>query len=209
MDGELPAEEAWEVEEHLAGCTVCAAEFREMQRLRDRVGALSDSLEPDEDLWPAIHARLGLQDELTAARTRRRRSLTRAAALVGTIAATLLLGIGIGRMTPRGGASDTPDIAAAPQPTADVQLAANYEDPVYTAAVADLEAVLDEVRSELQPETVAAVEENLAIINQAIADAEAALVADPASETLYKHLADIRQRKLRLLRSVTTAAAYL
>lgn len=209
MDGELAVEKAWQVEEHLAGCEVCAAQFREMQRLRDRVGALADSVEPAEDLWPAIHARLGEQDELAAARERRRGRLGRGAVLAGTIAATFVLGVGIGRMAPGGNRAEPAEIAVAPAPAADVRLASNVEDPVYTSAVADLEAILDEVRDQLQPETVATVEENLDIIDRAIADAEAALVADPASETLYKHLADIRQRKLRLLRSVTTAAAYL
>lgn len=74
----------------------------------------------------------------------------------------------------------------------------------YLRAVTDLEAALRAGRQRLQPETVAAIERSLAVIDRAIRDAEAALAADPANDYAADWLTTIRRRKLSALRQAVS-----
>jgi anti-sigma factor RsiW len=73
-------------------------------------------------------------------------------------------------------------------------------DAQYDAAVADLEGALKQGRGRLDAATIAIVEHNLQIIDQAIAQAREALAGDPANTYLSGHLVEARRRKLDLLR---------
>jgi hypothetical protein len=73
-------------------------------------------------------------------------------------------------------------------------------DAQYDAAVADLEKALNAGRGRLDASTVAIVEHNLQIIDQAINQARQALIGDPANSYLSSHLVEARRRKLDLLR---------
>jgi hypothetical protein len=97
---------------------------------------------------------------------------------------------------------------AAVAPGADVATGASivqvgYADAQYDAAVADLEKALTLGRGRLDTSTIAIVEHNLQIIDQAIAQAREALAADPANSYLSGHLVEARRRKLDLLRRAT------
>jgi hypothetical protein len=76
-------------------------------------------------------------------------------------------------------------------------------DAQYDAAVADLEKALKTGRGKLDSSTIAVVEHNLEIIDQAINQAREALVGDPANTYLSSHLVEARRRKLDLLRRAT------
>jgi len=76
-------------------------------------------------------------------------------------------------------------------------------DAQYDAAVADLENALKTGRGRLDSSTIAIVEHNLQIIDQAINQAREALVGDPANTYLSSHLVETRRRKLDLLRRAT------
>jgi hypothetical protein len=76
-------------------------------------------------------------------------------------------------------------------------------DAQYDAAVADLEKALQTGRGRLDASTIAIVEHNLQIIDQAIGQAREALVGDPANSYLSSHLVEARRRKLDLLRRAT------
>ena len=80
-------------------------------------------------------------------------------------------------------------------------------DAQYDAAVADLEQALAKGRGRLDKATIAIVEENLSIIDQAIAQARAALTSDPANSYLSGHLVEARRKKLDLLRRAAALAS--
>ncbi len=83
----------------------------------------------------------------------------------------------------------------------DVQAATiSFADQQYDAAVSDLEKALNKGRGRLDAGTIAIVEHNLQIIDQAIAQARQALADDPANGYLSSHLVEARRRKLDLLR---------
>lgn len=69
--------------------------------------------------------------------------------------------------------------------------------------IAELQAVLRQRRSQLDPSTVKIVEDNLALIDAAAKQARDALQRDPASGFLTEQLDNALQKKIELLRTVT------
>jgi len=76
----------------------------------------------------------------------------------------------------------------------------------YDATIAELQRVLAEERSRLDPKTVQVLETNLAIIDRAVAEAKKAVDADPSNFYLRNHLASVMKRKADLLRQATLLA---
>jgi hypothetical protein len=72
----------------------------------------------------------------------------------------------------------------------------------YNREITQLKSVLEQRRLDLDPATVAIVENSLRTIDTAIAEARAALVRDPASTFLTDQLNKALEKKLGLLRTV-------
>jgi tetratricopeptide (TPR) repeat protein len=77
----------------------------------------------------------------------------------------------------------------------------------YDGAIEELEQALAGTRATLDPRTVAVIEDNLRIIDEAIADARAALAADPNDVDLYQYLDHTLMKKIDLLRKATNLRA--
>jgi hypothetical protein len=73
----------------------------------------------------------------------------------------------------------------------------------YEQAAAELQMALDAVREELDPETIARIETNLAIIDDAIRESRAALTEDPGNLEVLQLLAAVHEKKLDLLKQAT------
>jgi hypothetical protein len=72
----------------------------------------------------------------------------------------------------------------------------------YERATAELMAALDTRRASLSPETSASIDENLRVIDQALAEIRAALEKDPASLRLGRMLTSTHEKKIETLRRV-------
>jgi len=220
LDGELPAVERVAIEAHLAGCTQCAAVLADLERVVARAQAL-EPRPPQADLWAAVAAHIDRQSAgtIVAFAPRRRISFTlpqfaaAAAVLIavsGGIAwqtAEQMAGRSIeASRAANGDASSVAEASAgrtsdAADPIDNVQMATvSVSDPQYDAAVADLEKAVKQGRGRLDAKTIAIVEHNLQIIDQAIEQARQALAGDPANSYLSSHLFEARRRKLDLLR---------
>jgi hypothetical protein len=70
----------------------------------------------------------------------------------------------------------------------------------YQRAIDELRLAVDTQKSQLNPETVRTVEHSLAVVDSAIKEARAALVADPNNQMLVDLISASYQRKLELLR---------
>lgn len=206
VDGELTPAEHLDVERHLVACAGCRVVVDELRGVIARAASLADA-RPEANLWPAIAARI----DAGAARASNVSPFTRAVMrrfsftlpqLAAAALALMVLSGGLVWMARSGDprADFDPVSAQADRPAV---APVSFTDPQYDAAVADLEAVLAEERGHLDPETIRAVEENLAAIDTAIAQSRDALAADPANVYLNNHLAAARQRKLALLRRAT------
>lgn len=97
-------------------------------------------------------------------------------------------------------AAALPAAPAAPAQVPVTTVGAGTASPSYDAAVDDLEQILAEGRGRLDTATVRVLEENLALIDRAIAQARRAVAADSANLYLNTHLAETMRRKIDLLR---------
>jgi anti-sigma factor RsiW len=209
LDGELTEGERIALEAHLQTCAECSAVVSDLRRVVRRARTLKVQV-PTTDLWPAIASRIGAgsadTSEMVDLASRRLPTRRWAFSLPQLAAASIAL------MTLSGGAvwllqepgkpapvaavitqpsGTTPAVTVAIRPTASQS---------YAAAVADLERVLTEGRGKLDSTTVMIIEQNLAAIDRAIAEAQRALQADSANLYLNTHLAETMRRKLDLLR---------
>jgi len=204
LDGDLAPGERAALEAHLADCATCRTTVEELRRVIGRAHALVDQ-PVARDLWPGIAARIGSAGapviDLASRRALRRVTVSMpqlAAAAVLLVAVTA----GGTALALRNGGTPGPAPVGAERPVARA-IPAGFPDKAevtYDAAVSDLERALNAGRSRLSPKTVQVLEKNLARIDAAIAEARAALKADPANAYLNAHLANTMQQKLELLR---------
>jgi alkylhydroperoxidase family enzyme len=213
LDGDLAAPDREAVERHLAGCRECAVVVEDLARLARAAGELED-VEPVTDLWPGIAARLDVRTPARVVpidedwpRGRRRFSFTMPQLAAAAIALVVLSGAAVWWGSPRPGdvALDR-SVPAEGRALETTAVPVSFEaDPAYSDALADLERAFEASRDQLDPATVATVERNLAIIDDAIRETVEALKADPGSTFLYDHLERSRRQKLDVLRQATLA----
>jgi hypothetical protein len=229
-DGELPGDERAACEAHLAQCAECREVLADIRTVIADARADRDVL-PQGDLWPGILSKIasGQQGDArpaidsgrveawphTASRRAQRQitlslpQLALAASLLIAVSAAVAYvaaGRAVGLPPASTVAREAPIQAVAEPmlaPSPDVT-PANFADAAFDRAVSDLERTLDEQRETLDPRTIVIIERNLAVIDEAIRQARAALDADPANTYLNSHLADARRRKLELLRRATS-----
>jgi anti-sigma factor RsiW len=215
LDGELPNDERVALEAHLRECDRCTATLSGLKRVVRRAQSLPP-MTPANDLWPAIARGIGATppqaDPVVDLATRRGRTRRWAFSLPQLAAA------GIALMTLSGGAVWLLREPSHPAPVAAINTARGDTTPVvsvamrpsasqsYAAAVADLERVLAEGKGRLDTTTVRVIEQNLATIDRAIAEAQRALAADSGNLYLNSHLAETMRRKLELLRQAASLA---
>ena len=222
LDGELPADEHQAVEAHLRSCAPCAAVRHDLKQIVARAAAL-DARPPQADLWAGIADRLDPGARRVAFTLPQ---LAAAAAVLMAISGGIAWQAATRTGRPEGlhdsteaasatGNTSRPDLQVRPDaPAAAGTGAADFArvetvsmaDAQYDAAVADLEKALKAGRGRLDASTVAVVEHNLQIIDQAINQAREALAGDPANSYLSSHLVEARRRKLDLLRRATALA---
>jgi anti-sigma factor RsiW len=213
LDGELSVEDRAELETHVEGCPECRQTLEELRQVAQRAAALEDS-PPAESLWPGIAERLGeaaptepaVVDLRQHRPTRRRVSFTLPQLAAAGLAVMLLSAGGawlaLSQSGASGGAMPAGPVSAVSGAQAIAVAAADYD-----AAVAELQDMLTDRRSELDTATVRILEENLAVIDEAIAEAQAALLDDPTNSYLSAHLAAAMWRKVHLLRRAAAIAS--
>ncbi len=214
LDDEMSGEERARLEEALERDAELRGVLEELRDVRDAAAALPHS-GPAMDLWPGIESRIAAPEEavvdLAEARAARRRVSFTVPQLAAAAVAALVLGsAGMWALmsADANGTGSEDTVAVAPDSDAQVAAAANGDGPFsYEATIRDLEAQLEVGRDRLDPKTVAALEGSLATIDKAIAQAQEALEADPASVYLNHHLADARTRKLRVLQQAARLAS--
>jgi hypothetical protein len=148
-----------------------------------------------------VAERIGLPEPIRAVPGRRRITFSVPQLLAAGIALAVLSGGGAWLLHPEPGQVATiqpapPDSGALPVTTVRTGAPARG----YDAAVEDLERILAEGRGRLDTTTVRVLEQNLAIIDQALAQARRAVAADSANIYLNSHLAETMRRKIDLLR---------
>lgn len=218
LGAELAGAELAALERHLTACAECRAEVAELRALRAAAAALPRELEPPRDLWQGIAARIqqaapapGRVIEVRFVRPPRRPGPPRWLGQAAAAAALVVLTAGATALVLRGGPQAPLAVTApAPEPPRPATGLAAFAgtEAEYQGAVRALEAELEARRAELSPHTVAVIEENLRIIDAAIAEARAALAADPGNPDVPLMLSTVYRKKVELLeRAVTLPSA--
>jgi hypothetical protein len=189
IDGSLPADTARSVDAHLAGCDRCRAEVAGLRALVAEARALPRSVLPGRELWTGIEPRLGGEPRGSSAA---RSLLVRARPLLRLAAALFLLLAGA-------------TLATLYQRRHAPQTGFALEQRRYAEATADLARKLADDPTNLSASTRAVVGRNLAIVDQAIREAEAALATDPGNTALEQMVLARYAQRLDLLKRATAA----
>ena len=151
LDDELDAAERAAIDAHLAGCAACRDDARRAARGRRARGGARRTRRRQRDLWPVIAARIGARAASALSPFRRVLSARRFSFTLPQLAAA-----GLALMVLSGGARvdgavgrSARGLRAGQRRTAAADVPpANFADPHYDEAVADLESTLEAGRDE-------------------------------------------------------------
>lgn len=208
LEGDLGDAAQREVEQHVRTCVRCTALLRQLDAIRRDARALP-AMAPSRDLWAGIAERIEAPVVSIDAAPRVRRAWWRAGlAAAGLVMVTAGVTYSIARQQ---GTLGGPTLAADSAAGTGAVLASNRPrvpaTVTYEHEIAQLRQVLETRREQLDPRTVAIVENSLSVIDQAIADARAALAADSTNLFLGDQLNRALDKKLGLLRTVALLPA--
>lgn len=196
--GELDEEQSRRFVEEARASGELRVEVERHERLLAALAELPRELEPERDLWPEI-----------AARTLARRPARPYRWLAAGLAAGALIALGALRWAEWGAAP--PEVTAArPTPSAPSALAHFSETDAELARIREeLRLEVGRLSAALPPATRELVFANLATIDRAIEEIEAALAERPGDAALARTYIGYRQRQIDLLRRVNRAASRL
>ena len=216
VDGSIAPTARAEVAAHVETCPIC----RDMAaRIRDLVGdasSLPPSMDAPREAWSVIAARIddakvvalgrvpGGVSDAHASFAKRQRWIRMAAAAVMLVAisssVTMMVMQNVGDPVVAGtripASVPNTTLAALPAEVAAVER-------TYLSTVDDLVGVLNDPANKFAPGTISAVQRSLKVIDDAIAEARQALLADPASNVLREILSNSYAQKVDLLRRVS------
>jgi hypothetical protein len=182
--------------------------------LRARIDALPASVEPARDLWPEIRARVDavrvrpmmapLERPPATVRAPRPWWLGLAAAAAMLVVASVSLTWLVMRpgVTSSTVAEQPADSTPPVVPAAALASFASYE-----RSAADLASALEQRAERLDPATRTVLERSLRTIDEALAEARAALAADPSSAAFHSFVEAAYRQKLDFLRRANDVAA--
>jgi hypothetical protein len=204
QEGLLSPEREGEVGLHLEACKSCRDELALLQDLLADLGDLPVEAQPSRDLWPQIQWRMGASKE-EGARTVTRTGITLPVwqLAAASITVALISGSAVWAFVSGSGQGPLPAYVAPASVALPAELGSGFED--YETATVELEAILEQGRGVLDPETLQILKENLAVIDEAIEQSRDALKDDPGSGLLRRILAETMRRKMDILQQAAVA----
>ena len=198
LEGVLAPGERAELERHLGDCGACRGEAEGLRALLAAARALPRALEPGGDLWPEIarRVRAGSRPPAAALPLRRPAAFSWGAIAAGAALLVLATAALTFVLTRRAGGGPVP-VPAGGGTT--VLASMRSERAGFLEERQRLLAAFEARKSTLQPATVAVVEKNLTIIDNALAQIDAALRRDPNNADLGTLLAGAYRQELALL----------
>lgn len=200
VDGVLPRDERQAAEAHLARCVACASAVSALRATIDSTRALPESVDPPDELWSGVRTTIeaGKVAPLGAATQAPRGWWVTVPRMA--VAASLLV-VAASSVTAYVMQARPSGVVASPVPALPVSWQVTEQG--YQASVLDLREQLALLHDKLSPATITAVEQSLATIDVAIAEAREALLRDPANAALPELLASNYRQKIELLRRAT------
>jgi hypothetical protein len=180
-----------EFERHLATCARCQALVADLTTIRRAASMLEEHVPPPR-LWAKIASSI---------EERPRRFVFWRPVAVAASLAVLLAGASWLAWT-QAPTSDTTPQGAGASPDTFLPAEAQYEQ-----AIAGLQQVADAQNAQLDADTRAVLQQNLAAIDRAIDESRAALASEPASTLAQDSLLDALDTKVALLQDTVALAA--
>jgi anti-sigma factor RsiW len=220
LDDDLALRERRELEAHLATCAECSDVLKELEAVVARAQTLKD-VPPEKDLWESISRSIAsvAQEDDQVIDLSARLSRVDALEMDGRVrlsvsqlvAASLAMIIASGSMAwalrPLAAGPESPEATSGSAALVQASLSAEVGES-YVEDLARLEELVEEHRSELEPNTIRILEKNLAIIDRAIEESAAALLADPSDQYLREHLSRSVRRKVDYLRDASEISGW-
>ena len=209
VDGRVDNPTAARISEHLGACVQCRSEHDNLRQLLAVASTAQRSVDPGEDLWADIRREIdrgkevALRPTTDAPNVRPSKRSLHVSPFILAAAAILLIVLSSGITTivlrkPTVSIVDSRNTTNAPSAVLPASFRVTEDE--YSRTIRELRIAVEAQRANLSPETVRTVDHSLAVVDSAIAEARAALIADPNNRTLVDLLASSYQRKLDLLR---------
>jgi hypothetical protein len=199
VSGELAADPAERLAQHLAVCESCRTEERELRALLARAASLAREVTPERDLWPEIRDRIERRSLSAFFEVRSWATWRTAAAAVLILATTAVVSYRLGRssvvLPPAPQAGD-------PQAILTTGIEAEFAD-----TRVKLRSWLEHNRGSLPPDALERIEDSLRVIDDSIVQIRAALYKDPTSPDLERLLLAAYRRDVHLLQRANTWSA--
>lgn len=197
LDAELDPVTSRRLEAHLKTCAECEAVLADLRRLVD-VAPAYQGHPPVADLWPGIRGRIEAAGVLRFPRRAGARFGVRELLAAGLImAAAGAMGSWYWNHRTVAPAS----VAERAAPVAGLE----FTSASYDSALAELGRTLDARRGQLDTSTVRILDHSIRTIDQAVAEARAAIQRDTADRYLNEQIAANLRKKLNLLKAATRA----
>lgn len=205
IDGLLDPDAVRAVEEELAHDPEYRLQEQALRAVLGEARQLPKGVAPERDLWPGIEARLSSCPETLPGRRAGVSAGAKYFLLAASLAAVFLAGMLVARMYQfdLGGPGGKVAVGSASSPELEAVEAE------YAEARSVLVQALNDSRDQLSPETVAVVDENMAIIANAIEDIKGALQKDPGNPELIRSLVATYDQQVDLLQQVTQLPAQM
>jgi len=187
---------------HLDGCESCRRLVEDLRGIRRVAGSL-DLREPPVRVWSRIERAIALEpraaDAQGDARLRGSRYNLMGLAAAAVVALATVVGVRYG-LTTRS-TSETADsvVRATSDDAMSVEAELREAESHYDKAIKGLEQITKAEQGTFDSATAATLQKNLAVIDQAINESRAAVVAQPASEPARESLMENFKAKLGLL----------
>lgn len=210
-DSQLSGPEQTAAMAHLADCGACVAQLNALRALQNAATSAPDSMEPPPEVWADIQHVINAGKTVAFPRTVTpagaaqwsRRQLAAAALVLITVSSTVTAVV-MRQPNASHTIGDAGPVTVAPMVNTATASEIILLEEEYLATAASLRDALNNERSALSPTTIATVERSLKIIDDAIAEAREALVADPANTALREMLRRSHQQKIDFLRRTTS-----
>jgi anti-sigma factor RsiW len=203
LEGTGDAAGQQELEAHLASCAACRQIVADVGRIRQTAATLvRRSLPPGA--WERLQHRLQNDEALAALQEQPRRASQRPTWIWMGAAAALIVSLTIGLVSMNRArqaegaataAGNTTPSALVQSIESELQQAASH----YENAIKGLEQVANATDSPLDPQVMATLKQNLAVIDTAINESRGALRTQPGNQIAQENLLEAFRRKLLLL----------
>ncbi len=209
-DEVLPESESQALRQHLDGCAKCRDRMVRLEALLAAAASAPTEIPPPEDLWPSIRGRIESGKIAAIAGgppgptpTRPWWVTTGTALVAAAILVLVTAGITVILVSPEPqvvapGTASGPIVAPANAPAEVGMLIANYE-----GLTDRLAQEFARQRHRLPPETVASVESNLRVVDEALAEIQGVLDQEPGNAALLQLLATTYRQKVLVLAHAT------